>query len=153
MSYRVTTVANFRKEAKKLMKKYPSLKNELAELGSQLSHEPTAGTSLGNNCYKIRLAMASKGKDKSGGARVITHFYVAEATAFYSLSTINLNKKILLVVSPQHSLGSFIKKVRTWRAFCWLGDIPSDLIISLFFCFKGPKICVYSVIPTFLSPL
>lgn len=82
MSYKVDTIAAFRKEAKNLIKKYPSLKNELAKLGSQLSHDPTFGTSLGNNCYKIRLAMASKGKGKSSGARVITHFYAAEHTIF-----------------------------------------------------------------------
>jgi hypothetical protein len=82
MSYKVDTIAPFRKEAKKLIKKYPSLKNELAELGSQLSNDPTVGTALGNNCYKIRLAIASKGKGKSGGARVITHFYVTDNTVF-----------------------------------------------------------------------
>lgn len=43
---------------------------------------PSLGTSLGNNCYKIRLAIASKGKGKSGGARVITHFYVENNTVF-----------------------------------------------------------------------
>jgi len=82
MSYKIDTIAPFRKEAKKLIKKYPSLKNELAELGSQLSIDPTTGTALGNNCYKIRLAIASKGKGKSGGARVITHFYVSDETVF-----------------------------------------------------------------------
>jgi hypothetical protein len=82
MNYKVNTIAHFRKEAKKLIKKYPSLKNELVELGIQLSTNPIAGTALGNNCYKIRLAIASKGKGKSGGARVITHFYVAENTVF-----------------------------------------------------------------------
>lgn len=82
MNYKVDTIASFRKDAKKLIKKYPSLKNELAALGSQLSNDPTIGTALGNNCYKIRLAIVSKGKGKSGGARVITHFYVAEDTVF-----------------------------------------------------------------------
>lgn len=82
MSYKVDTIAPFRKEAKKLIKKYPSLKNELAELGSKLCTDPMTGTALGNNCYKIRLAIASKGKGKSGGARVITHFYVADNTVF-----------------------------------------------------------------------
>ena len=82
MSYKVDTIAPFRKEAKKLIKKYPSLKNELAELGSQLSIDPAGGTALGNNCYKIRLAIASKGKGKSGGARVFTHFYVTDNTVF-----------------------------------------------------------------------
>lgn len=82
MAYEVATIAPFRKEAKKRIKKYPSLKNELAQLGSRLSKGPTIGTALGNNCYKIRVAIALKGKGKSGGARVITHFYVAQNTVF-----------------------------------------------------------------------
>ncbi len=82
MSYKVETIAPFRNRAKKLIKKYPSLKKELAELGSKLSTNPTAGTALGNNCYKIRLAIASKGKGKSGGARVISYFYMTENTVF-----------------------------------------------------------------------
>lgn len=82
MSFKVETIAPFRKEAKKLIKKYPSLKDELAELGTLLSMDPTHGISLGNNCYKIRLSVASKGKGKSGGARVITHFYVSDKTVF-----------------------------------------------------------------------
>jgi mRNA-degrading endonuclease RelE of RelBE toxin-antitoxin system len=82
MSYKVDTLDTFRKEAKKLIKKYPSLKNELYELGKQLSVQPAIGTPLGNNCYKIRLAIASKNKGKSGGARVITHFYIARETVF-----------------------------------------------------------------------
>ena len=82
MRYKGDTIAPFRKAAKKLVRKYPSLKNELAELGSQLSEKPTLGTSLGNNCYKVRLAIASKGKGKFGGARIITHFYVTGDTVF-----------------------------------------------------------------------
>lgn len=31
------------------------------------------GTPLGKDCYKIRLAVKSKGKGKSGGVRIITH--------------------------------------------------------------------------------
>lgn len=47
-----------------------------------LEQEPEQGTNLGNNCYKIRIAIASKGKGKSGGARVITNFIIAEETVF-----------------------------------------------------------------------
>ena len=82
MSFKVETIAPFRKEAKKLIKKYPSLKDELAELGTLLSMDPTHGISLRNNCYNIRISIASKGKGKSGGARVITHFYVSDKTVF-----------------------------------------------------------------------
>jgi hypothetical protein len=79
---KVETIAPFRREAKKLIKKYPSLKGELAELGIRLSTNPTIGIALGNNCYKIRVAIASKHKGKSGGARVITYFYLTNNTIF-----------------------------------------------------------------------
>ncbi len=82
MSYKIATIANFRIEAKRLIKKYPSLQQELAELGESLSSNPALGTSLGNGCYKIRLSIASKGKGKSGGARVITHVFVTGSTVF-----------------------------------------------------------------------
>ena len=76
MSYSIVTIAPFDKQLKRLAKKYPSLKNEVAKLGRALTDAPTTGTPLGNNCYKVRLSIASKGKGKSGGARVITHIYV-----------------------------------------------------------------------------
>lgn len=43
---------------------------------------PEQGTSLGSNCYKIRISIASKGKGKSGCARVITNFVISEETVF-----------------------------------------------------------------------
>jgi len=52
------------------------LKSEFRSLVSSLTVDPFQGTPLSGNCYKIRLAIASKGKGKSGGARVITHTHV-----------------------------------------------------------------------------
>lgn len=78
MSYNVELSANFKKEAKRLSKKYPSLKIELSELFEQLEENPTIGTPLGNDIYKIRLAIASKNKGKSGGARVLSFVKVTE---------------------------------------------------------------------------
>ncbi|MGI4875028.1 MAG: type II toxin-antitoxin system RelE/ParE family toxin [Janthinobacterium lividum] len=43
---------------------------------------PTIGDALGHCCYKIRLAIASKNKGKSGGARVITYVQVVGETVF-----------------------------------------------------------------------
>jgi len=71
--YKIIIARSFEKEAKQLLKKYLSLKVELAELGKELAQNPIIGTPLGKNCYKIRLAIKSKGKGKSGGARVITY--------------------------------------------------------------------------------
>jgi mRNA-degrading endonuclease RelE of RelBE toxin-antitoxin system len=49
-----------------------SIKN-FFELGDDLSVNPKQGDSLGKSCYKVRLAIKSKGKGKRGGARVITY--------------------------------------------------------------------------------
>jgi mRNA-degrading endonuclease RelE of RelBE toxin-antitoxin system len=80
MSYSIELTDNFKKEAKRLIKKYPSLKTELAELFTELEENPTAGTPLGNDIYKIRLAVASKNKGKSGGARVLSFVKVTQTT-------------------------------------------------------------------------
>jgi mRNA-degrading endonuclease RelE of RelBE toxin-antitoxin system len=80
MSYNIELSENFKKEAKKLSKRYPSLKNELAKLFEELAENPTKGTPLGNDVYKIRLAIASKNKGKSGGARVMSFVKVIKTT-------------------------------------------------------------------------
>ena len=80
MSYSVELSDNFKKEAKRLVKKYRSLKTELAKLFIELEENPTLGTPLGNDIYKIRLAIASKNKGKSGGARVLSFVKVTQTT-------------------------------------------------------------------------
>lgn len=82
MNFSVIPSDKFRKEAKRLIKKFPSLKQELARLSSTLTNEPETGTPLGNNTYKIRLAIKSKGKGKSGGARVITYVVTEEKEVY-----------------------------------------------------------------------
>ncbi|MCX6146320.1 MAG: hypothetical protein NTW25_03600, partial [Candidatus Kapabacteria bacterium] len=88
MKTKVLTSLNFRRRAKKLLKKYNSLKNDLKDLIVKLNNNPTLGVSLGNNCYKIRLAVQSKGKGKSGGVRIISHL----------LYNVNLNNDSKIVV-------------------------------------------------------
>ena len=82
MSFKVQTISVFERQAKRLKKKFPSLKSELSQLIKQLEEEPDLGSFIGNNCYKIRLAISSKGKGKSGGGRVITHVIFKKDTVF-----------------------------------------------------------------------
>ena len=82
MSYSVAAIPNFRREIKKLSKKYPSIKSDFATLIESLEVNPMQGVSLGKNCYKIRMAITSKGKGKSGGARVITYIQVVQSTVY-----------------------------------------------------------------------
>ena len=74
MKVKIVTSRNFRKEASFLLKKYPSLKDELLSLEKLLQDNPFRGIPLGHNCYKIKISIRSKGKGKgkSGGARIIT---------------------------------------------------------------------------------
>ncbi len=85
MKYNILTIPPFDRQLKRLFKKYPSLLTDLATLAEKLAEEPVTGIPLGNNCFKIRLAIASKRRGKSGGARIITHVYVAQS-AVYLLS-------------------------------------------------------------------
>jgi Uncharacterized protein conserved in bacteria len=82
MNYNVFSIPLFNKQAKRLAKKYPSLKQDLENLSEELSNNPKLGTALGNNFFKIRFAITSKGKGKSGGARVITYFKITETTVY-----------------------------------------------------------------------
>jgi len=82
MSFNIKTLTVFERQAKRLIKKFPSLKREIQTLIEELKEDPVKGIPLSHNCYKIRLAIASKGKGKSGGARFITHVIFKDETVF-----------------------------------------------------------------------
>ncbi|MBI1266456.1 MAG: hypothetical protein GC193_03390 [Cryomorphaceae bacterium] len=82
MSYDIIPTRRFAKELKRLVKKYPSLKADFSSLISTLQENPREGVSITKDCFKIRLAIASKRKGKSGGARVITYAYVQTETVY-----------------------------------------------------------------------
>ena len=72
MNYSIETFPPFDRAAKRLAKRYKSLKDDLSQLINELRANPQMGTDLGNGFRKIRMAVKSKGKGKSGGARIIT---------------------------------------------------------------------------------
>lgn len=82
MSYKVKTISIFEKQAKRLIKKYDSLKLELLQLVKELKENPEQGTPIGRGCYKIRISIASKGKGKSGGPRIIANTIITDATVY-----------------------------------------------------------------------
>ncbi|MDO5523490.1 MAG: type II toxin-antitoxin system RelE/ParE family toxin [Bacteroidia bacterium] len=72
MNYRIVLDPPFQKEVKRLSKKYKSFKADLLKFQEELLLNPTAGIHLGGNIRKVRMAIGSKGRGKSHGARVIT---------------------------------------------------------------------------------
>jgi mRNA-degrading endonuclease RelE of RelBE toxin-antitoxin system len=72
MSYKLVVTPFFERELKRLAKKYPSIKEDYRRFLTELAANPTRGSALGQDCYKVRMAIASKNRGKSGGARIIT---------------------------------------------------------------------------------
>ncbi len=82
MGFQVKPITAFRRNIKQLSKKYRSLPDDVNALVQELRLAPQLGTPIGHGCYKIRLAIASKGAGKRGGARVITYVQVVGETVF-----------------------------------------------------------------------
>ncbi|WP_369679087.1 hypothetical protein [Siphonobacter sp. BAB-5385] len=71
-----------RKSLKSFSGKYPSIKADLRALGQTLQENPTQGSEVFKNCYKVRLAIKSKGKGKSGGGRLITYVRITSESVY-----------------------------------------------------------------------
>ena len=80
MKYEVKLADSFKKAFKRLWKKYRSLDSDLENLTTELEQNPEMGANLGNGIRKVRMAISSKGKGKSHGARVITHTAIINVT-------------------------------------------------------------------------
>jgi len=72
MNYEIQTTETFERNIKQLRKKYHSIDDDYEQFLNELLDNPTLGDDLGGNTRKVRMAIASKGKGKRGGARVIT---------------------------------------------------------------------------------
>ena len=98
----VIILPSFEKDAKKLLKKYRSLKVELTNFISTTENEGVQGTSLGSSLYKARLAVRSKGRGKSGGLRVISYQNIIVAQ--------NDNKVYLVAIYDKSELSTIETK-------------------------------------------
>jgi len=74
----IVVTREFGRNYKRLSGKYASLPDDLKSLQTQLLENPFLGVELSGGFRKIRMAIKSKGKGKSGGARVITFNYFVE---------------------------------------------------------------------------
>jgi mRNA-degrading endonuclease RelE of RelBE toxin-antitoxin system len=79
---RIDAIASFAKDIKALKKKYRSIDSDFEKFIESLLEDPLQGDGLGNDCYKVRMAIESKNKGKSGGARVITCVKIVNETIY-----------------------------------------------------------------------
>ena len=78
MSFEIQTTSYFDTEAKRLAKRHRSFIDDLEDFQKNLLKNPYQGTELSPGIRKIRLTIDSKGRGKSGGARVITFTYLVD---------------------------------------------------------------------------
>lgn len=115
MNFEIRTTTRFRKEFKRLSKKYPSLKNDLTNLADLLANNPRSGTALGKNFYKLRLKISSKGKGKSGGAKVITHIdvtFIKEKTGSIIIYLVTVYDKSEMSTVSDSELKKLLKEIQ-----------------------------------------
>lgn len=72
MPIKVVPTENFIRELKHIAKKHPAVFKDIKDLSEMLKNNPKYGTDLGQNVYKVRMAISGTNKGKSGGARIIT---------------------------------------------------------------------------------
>jgi len=78
MEYSIKVTGLFEKEFKKLTKRYKSAKEDVQIAVQSIIENPNQGIYIGNNCYKIKVAI----KGKSGGARLITRVLISESSIY-----------------------------------------------------------------------
>jgi mRNA-degrading endonuclease RelE of RelBE toxin-antitoxin system len=82
MDFNIIPLEEFLKDLKSLSKSHRSIVKDVDQLVQTLKLIPDQGIPLGKHCYKIRLAISSKGKGKSGGARLITFVKVIRKSVY-----------------------------------------------------------------------
>lgn len=82
-----------------MQKKYRSFENDYKQLLKDLESNPYMGIDLGNGYRKERIAITSKGKGKSGGARVITLNMLERNDSLYLLYVYDKSEYDNIVIS------------------------------------------------------
>lgn len=76
MNFEIIPTPDFERAFKALAKRHRSLKQDMLDFTESLENDPFQGDELTPGIRKIRMAITSKGRGKSGGARVITYTVV-----------------------------------------------------------------------------
>jgi mRNA-degrading endonuclease RelE of RelBE toxin-antitoxin system len=78
MSYEISRHSEFDRAIKRLAKRHRSIADDYADFLDSLQENPFQGVELCPGIRKIRMAIASKGRGKSGSARVITAMTIVD---------------------------------------------------------------------------
>lgn len=113
MNYKIKALPDFARSLKRLGKKYYSIKQDYANLLEELKTNPQAGTDLGNGLRKVRMAIASKGRGKSHGARVIT-FTVVVAIEESEINLLTIYDKAERESITRQEIEALLREADLW---------------------------------------
>ena len=106
MTCSITSTPDFKSSLKVLCKHYKSMKQDFSDFLEDLEKNPFQGSELGKGLRKIRMAITSKEKGKSGGARIIT------ITAIVSVDETNVTLLTIYDKSDRETIkDSELKKI------------------------------------------
>lgn len=91
MNLNIISLESFKRDVKKLLKRYKQIANDLRTLQQELEQNPKAGIELGSHCYKIRVANSSVPTGKSGGFRII-YYYLDKKNNIYLMAIYSKNE-------------------------------------------------------------
>ena len=93
MKVNFSTTEEFFRQFKRLAKKYQSLTSDYIDFKKELAENPFQGDDLGNGTRKVRMSISSKGKGKSGGARVITYNVIRKGDEIVDITLLTIYDK------------------------------------------------------------
>ncbi len=111
MNCNITYTKLFEKSLKRLSKHYKSLRDDFANFLHSVQDNPLQGVDLGGGVRKVRMSIASKGKGKSGGARVLT-FLISQEEDFIHIVLLDIYDKSERETMTDNEIKTLLKKSR-----------------------------------------
>ena len=112
MKVEIDFLPEFMRLAKPLWKKYASFEQDYMLLLDELRSNPFVGTPLGDGVRKVRMTISSKGKGKSGGARVLTYSVNKESDDEIKVTLMSIYDKSRISNVSDEYIAFLVKEMR-----------------------------------------
>ena len=112
MKVKIDFLPEFMRLAKPLWKKYASFEQDYMQLLDELRSNPFVGTPLGEGVRKVRMTITSKGKGKSGGARVLTYCVNKDSDYEIKVTLMSIYDKSKISNVSDDYISSLIKEMK-----------------------------------------
>ena len=112
MNDKIDVLPEFMRLAKTLKKKYASFEKDYLLLLDELRSNPFVGIPLGEGVRKVRMTISSKGKGKSGGARVLTYSVNKESDDEIKVTLLSIYDKSKISNVSDDYISSLIKEMK-----------------------------------------